>query len=136
MKHPAILRGIVAGALALAAMLAFTAPAEAQLAPAAVFNAWWPVAKTTLAVTNSNARVALPSAAPVAVICNTGTKDAFLKFGTDNTVVATTSSFLLRAATCRPYAIKPFQTQYTYVAAIAGGSDSTSLDIETGLGSP
>ena len=111
-------------------------PAHAQLAPAATFHAWAPLGTTTLAVTATTGNVALPSVAPVALICNTGTKAAYLAFGTTNAVVATTSGFLLSSGVCRAYSIKPFATQYTYLAAITAGSDTTSLDIETGLGSP
>lgn len=135
--------GRVMTALAVGILLTAGAasPALAQFAPSAVYQAWSPAAKTTLAVTAVSANVALPKISggavpPVALICNTGTKDAFIRFGTSNAITATTSTFLLKSGACRPYATKPFGTQFTYVAAIAGGSDSTSLDIETGIGSP
>lgn len=131
-----IVRGL-ATALVAVASLAFAVPAYAQgLAPSATFHAWAPVGTATLAVTAASARVAFPTPGPVALICNTGTKSAFLAFGVDNTIVATVTGFLITAGTCRPYSIKPFATQFTYLASIAGGSDSTTLDIETGIGSP
>lgn len=130
-----ILRGLVA-TLCVVAGLSAASPALAQLAPSPTFHAWAPVASATLAVTATSARVAFPSIGPVALICNTGAKSAYLAFGTSNTVVATTAGFLITSGTCRPYALKPFASQFTYLAAIAAGSDSTSLDIETGLGSP
>lgn len=115
---------------------AMVSPATAQVfAPMATYNAWAPLGNNTLSVTPASARVAFTKLPPVALICNTGTKDVFLAFG-GSTVVATTSGWALRAGVCRAYQIAPFGSQFTYVAAIAGGADTSTLYIEEGQGSP
>lgn len=99
------------------------------------YQNWGPTGVTTLAVTSSTARVILPTpAAPTALICNqSASNDAYLAFG-GVTVVATTSGYWLKAGLCRAYNLKPFGTQYLYVAAITASSTAT-LRIETGVGS-
>lgn len=80
----------------------------------------------TLAVSATSARVPLPAAAVpfnAITIVNTGTKDAFIVQG-GATVAATTSAPFLRAGKRITIAVTG-----SYVAAICGGSDSTTLDI-------
>jgi len=88
-----------------------------------------------ISVTNSSARTALPAAGFVAWVCNTGSNDAYLAFG-DVTVVGTvTGSSWLKAGTCGNYDLfPPFNAAKAgYVAALTGSS-TTTLTIETGLG--
>ena len=79
----------------------------------------------TLAVTASSARTALPasSAFNAITVVNSGDKDAFIAQG-GSTVVAATSGIKVAAGKH----ITIFVTG-TYLAAICGGADSSSLDI-------
>jgi len=78
-------------------------------------------ANTTLAVTGSSARVALPSTTAtckVVTLVNDGTSEVFVKFG-DNTVTATTNDIPIPAG-----ASPAIWTAGTYVAAISAGGSS------------
>lgn len=83
-----------------------------------------------LAVTSSTGRVALPlsvtnNPSMVALtILNTGTKDAFFKFG-DVTVTAVTTNTRLAAGRSLVVSVNGA----TYLAAITAGSDTTALQI-------
>lgn len=89
-----------------------------------------------ISVSASSSPTALPSSGFVAWICNTGANDAYLNFGTDNTVAATvTANTWLKSGACSSYDLYPFfsPTKFTWVAAIAGTS-TTTLTVETGTG--
>lgn len=84
-----------------------------------------------LAVTATTGNIALPgsSAFNAITLVNTGTKDAFIAQG-GSSVVATTGSIPVRAGKHITIAV-----QGTYLAAICGGTDTTSLDIYQANGS-
>lgn len=115
--------------LLLAAALAFAAaPALAQVPPSA------PVIGATInaqAVTASTSRAALPASAAynALTINNYGVKDAFIALG-GTTVTATTSSIPVRAGKH----ITIYQGTAVDIAAICGGSDTTTLDIYQATG--
>lgn len=92
-------------------------------------------ASATLAVTAASARVALPSSIttyPVVFVINNGTKDAFVKLGTSSVTAATTD---LAIPAGHAMALVASGT-VTNIAAICGGSDSTSLYISAWTGRP
>ncbi len=122
-------------ALMIAALLAAIAPASAQPAPS-VSQSWWPQGRTSLSVSGTTGNVAFPASGFIANICNTGANDAFISFGTANTVAATTAAgYQLKAGFCQSYARQAFGTLYTYLAGITSTS-TTTLYIETGTGTP
>lgn len=88
-------------------------------------------------VTTSSAATALPAGGFAVLLCNTGSADAYVAFGTTNAVTATTAaSSWLKAGACAAYNRSPVTgTVYQYVAAITA-SGSTSLYVESGAGSP
>lgn len=131
MKH-------IAFAAFMGVMLQVTAAfAQGQGGGSPVYQNWFPVGTpATLSVTTASARVALPTGGLTARVCNTGSTDAYVVLGADNTVVATTAAgSLLGLGKCQPFNLVPFSTRYTYIAAITGSS-STTLRIEAGLGAP
>lgn len=71
-------------------------------------------------------------AGPSVVIRNTGSKTAYVKFGT-STVAATTSDYPIAAGTQE--VIARLLTD-THLSAICGGSDTTTLSITPGSGTP
>lgn len=80
----------------------------------------------TLAVTAASARVQLPSSVttfPVVLVINNGTKDAFVRFGTVASVAVTTD---IPVPTGHAIALYTSGTN-VYLAAICGGTDTTSL---------
>lgn len=89
----------------------------------------------TLAVTAASARVLLPSPVttfPVVLVINSGAKDAFVRFGTVASVAVTTdiavpSGRALALATSGPG---------IYLAAICGGTDTTTLYLSQWNGAP
>lgn len=90
-----------------------------------------------ISVTSASAATLLPTTGLQAWICNTGANDAYLGFGTANTVAATVAgSSWLKAGSCGNYDLFPFfnATRNSYVAAITGSS-TTTLTVETGVGS-
>lgn len=125
----------------LLALLLVAAPvAQAQIAPPSPAPVSILSGQVSLAVTSSNARVALPSTAASAVavtIYNKGTVDAFVALGT---VTATaTSGGTCAAGIAGPSCLVPagtaitFYSDATYVAAITASS-TTSLVIYQGNG--
>lgn len=115
--------------LSFLALLAFAAgPAFAQGAPptplpASVLCA---TCQTSLSVTNSSSRVILPSTNPsynAITLYNSGSKDAYFVQG-DSTAVATTANVDIPAGSHVTVWVSG-----TYVAAITGGSDTTTLKI-------
>lgn len=123
--------------LAAAILIAASAFAQAQtnIAP------WLPVGGTaTLSVTNTSGTVALPwftagasQAASSAWVCNKGTKDAYvLMVATSTAVVSTSTGFTVFAGVCNTLAVQNLK----YIAGITGGSDTTTLAIQTGSGTP
>lgn len=95
---------------------------------------------SAIAVTATSSTTQLPSSGNVAWLCNTGAKDAYVGFGTSNSIstTATTGSWL-KSATCGKYNLwpqGPGSLVYTYVALICGGTDSTTVAVETGQGTP
>lgn len=122
---------------ALIALFAL-APAFAQVGYGKVESPWFQQGKISagISVSASSSPTALPSAGLVAWICNTGSTDAYLAFGRDNTVAATVNgSTWLKAGTCGNYDLLPFSgTKFSFVAAITATS-TTTLTVETGIGS-
>lgn len=91
--------------------------------------------EVTLAVTATSGRAQLPSSIatfPVVLVVNTGAKDAFVRFGTV-TSVAVVTDLPIRAG----HALALYTSGTgTYLAAICGGADSTSLDLYQFNGPP
>jgi hypothetical protein len=126
-------------AVSLAVLLAPVA-ALAQQAPAKVEQPWFPQSKLTspISVTTSSAASALPSKGLIAWLCNTGSNDAYLGFGTANTISTTVATgSWLKAGTCAAYDLYPIGQPgpFTYVAIIGNGG-STTVYAEAGLGTP
>lgn len=89
----------------------------------------------TLAVTATSARVLLPSsvaAYPVVLVINNGTKDAFVRFGTVASVAVVTD---IPVPTGHAIALTTSGAN-AYLAAICGGTDTTSLYIVQFNGRP
>jgi hypothetical protein len=127
----------IAALLAAAGLFFWSAaPCFAQAAYSKVQGPWYQQGKLSggIAVTNSSAATALPATGFTAWICNTGANDAFLAFGPDNTVTATTTgSSWLKSGTCGNYDLNPLTVKFTFVAALTASS-TTTLTVETGLG--
>lgn len=102
----------------------------AQVDIGAQVSPFKPTGNTTLALTTTSARVALPSADTTVVVRNTGSVDAEISLG-GSSVTATTSNFLLPAGS----AVSLSAVGSTYIAGITV-SGSTSLAISTGTGTP
>lgn len=121
----------------LAGFFLWTGAAFAQPASyAKVQTPWYQQGKISggVAVTNSSAATALPAAGLTAWICNTGSNDAYLAFGTSNAVTATTTgSSWLKSGTCGSYDLNPLFTTFTWMASLTASS-TTTLTVETGLG--
>jgi len=107
---------------ALALGLAMLVPAYAQTtptpAPYSVLGG-----QTTLSVSNSSSSVALPATIipyGAVTVFNTGTADAYMALG-DSTVVATTSSTLIKAG----MALTVWANTATYIAGITASSTAT-----------
>ncbi|MGZ3398164.1 MAG: hypothetical protein ACXWKX_03285 [Caulobacteraceae bacterium] len=94
---------------------------------AAAFNV---TGNTSLAVTTSSARVALPSADTTVLIRNPGAVSVFVRFG-GSSVTAATTDFEIPAG----WAFAFNADVNTYVAAITG-SGSATLSVSTGTGIP
>jgi hypothetical protein len=86
--------------------------------------------QANLSVSTSSARVALPSADPVAILTNTGASSLFFKFGSSSVTAATTDIFLAAGQS-----VAVGVNSQAYIAAITPSSVST-LQITTGAGSP
>lgn len=100
--------------------------------PCTATQIYTPVAETTLSVTSTSARVAFPGTGTFnAMLTNTGLKTAYYAVGSI-AAVATTSSASLAAGQSVAFP----QGANTYVAAIAGGGDTTSLTVRSGTGYP
>lgn len=125
--------------LSLVAAIALLGQVAAQtFSPLPVSTVWLPQGRlTSISVTTSSAATLLPTAGQTAWLCNTGANDAFLTFGTSNLITATVAAGAwLKAGSCGTYARNPTtSTLYTYVAAIGSGG-STTIYVETGLGTP
>lgn len=124
-------------AAAIAAVAILPSPAVSQGAYGKVEQPWFMQGKISggVSVGSSSAATALPAAGQVAAICNTGSVDASLAFGADNTVAAVlATSTTLKAGACRSYDLLPFGVLFKYVAAIS--ASSTTLTVETGIGTP
>jgi hypothetical protein len=88
-------------------------------------------ASTPLAVTATTGNVALPSGAPTVVaVYNVGAKTAYVKLGTTSGVTAAVSNDAIAAGGSACYTVG----SNTYLAAITGGSDTTTLNITGGTG--
>lgn len=96
----------------------------------ATLTAFNPKGDTTLAVTTTSARVALPTADKSVLIRNTGSSDAYIAFGTVAVNAATTNT-LIPAGQAVAFDVGTG----TYIAAITA-SGSTSLAVTTGTGLP
>lgn len=118
-----ILRSLALGlALATAPLSwAFAQGAPPQPLPASVLCA---TCQTSLSVTNSSSRVALPSTSPpynTLTVYNSGIKDAYFVQG-GSSVTATTSNVRVPAGSSVTVWVSD-----TYVAAITSGADTTTL---------
>ncbi len=79
------------------------------------------------------------SAGLTAKICNLGTVDVFLSFGTSSAVTAAVGAgSWLPFGTCGAFNLKPFvATQYTWLAGICNAAScSVPIYVETGIGTP
>jgi hypothetical protein len=95
--------------------------------------AFQPSGKATLAATSVSGNIAFPSAGPTALIYNSGTADAFVTFGTSSSVTATAAAGL-RIQAGATVALNIGSN--TYVAATAAAGGATTLEINTGVGTP
>lgn len=131
---------------ALVAAIAWFGAGAALAQPAVyakVSAVWFQQGKISggISVSNSSAATQLPNSGGVPVgligwICNTGSNDAYLAFGTTSGVTATvTGSSWLKNGTCAAYDLQAFTTVNKYVAAITASS-TTTLTVETGIGTP
>jgi len=77
---------------------------------------------SNIAVTSTTSTVALTNTSDVVVCQNVGSKLCFVKLGPAN-VTATTSDFPIQAGGI----VSLDQQGFTYIAAICGGSDSTTI---------
>lgn len=132
-----ILRSLI---LPLALCAALLAPAWAQnnATYAKVEPSWFQQGKISggVSVTNASAATALPAAGFVAWICNTGATDAYLAFDGSGVVATVTGSSWLKAGTCGNYDLfPPFNTSKAGFVAAITPSSTTTLTVETGLGS-
>lgn len=128
-------------AAALAFGLAFAAAAQTQ-PPIMTAQVWLPQSRLAAPVTvNSVSSVAaLPSPGFIAFICNLGSQDAYLAFGTSGSLtVSTTTGSWLKAQGCGSYSLVPnpgnISPVNSFIAAITV-SGSTTLYIEAGQGTP
>jgi hypothetical protein len=112
------------GYLAVAALALISSNGLAQTAPFRVTG------NTTLAVTTATANVAFASIAPTALIINTGTNAAYLKFGGSG-ITAAITDYLLGPGCSVAYDVNG----QGYVAAITVSS-TTTLSVLTGAGAP
>ena len=100
--------------------------------PCVATQVFTPQAETTLAVTAVSGRVAFPATGSLnLMVTNTGTKTAYYVAG-NVSAVATTSSLPIDAGKT----VVLSQGNNTYLAAITGGSDTTSLTLRSGTGQP
>jgi hypothetical protein len=123
-------------ALVLAAIGGLALPAAAAPGAAPTYTAWAPIGRAALSAGATTGNVQLGGGA-VAYVCNdSATVDAFLAFGTDNTVAATVAgSYRLRAGVCKSFELNPVPgTFYSWLAGITT-SGTASLYVETGIGS-
>ena len=127
-------------AFLLSLMVAGAAFGQSGTFPAKVQQPWYQQGKISggISVSNTSGATALPvSSGFTAWICNTGSNDAYLAFGSSNAVVATTTgSSWLKASTCANYDLFPstgITAPFSYIAAITASS-TTTLAVETGSG--
>ncbi len=88
--------------------------------------------QTSLAVTATTGRVALPAACPAfcaITVYNAGDKTAFVKLGSSTVTAATTDT-----AVPAGLALVIWVASNTYIAGITGGADTTTLYIYQGNG--
>jgi hypothetical protein len=83
-----------------------------------------------LAATTVSARVTLGVAGPVAWVCNTGSDDVFVRFGTSTVLATTNADTLIRGGMC----VQLDATGATHLASITA-SGSTTLVTSIGNGS-
>lgn len=129
-------RSLAALGVALAILAPLSAAAQST---AKTEQIWFPQARRSspISVTTSSAATALPASGFVALVCNTGSADAYLAFGaTSGVTVSATNGSWLKAGLCGAYDLNPRSGVInTFVAAITASS-STSLYVETGTGTP
>lgn len=127
---------------ALLAVLLFAFGAQAQQQPASTTPQGWlrVGALATLAPNNSSANVELGWALasppvkppPLALVCNTGSTNAYVQLGTTSAVQAsTTAGSIVVNGQCRLLALNG----NSWIAGITASS-STTMTIETGSGTP
>jgi hypothetical protein len=129
-----------ASALIALSLIGLALPASAQqsVTYGKVEQPWYQQGKISggAAVTSASSRTALPTIGLLAWVCNTGANDAYVAFG-DVTVTATaTGSSWLKSGACATYDLFPFfnASRANYIAAITASS-TTTLTVETGIGS-
>jgi hypothetical protein len=118
-------RFFIASLLFAALTLGLPPPSEAQQ------NGFNATGSASLSVSGTSSTVALPNTSPVAIITNTGSNTAYVKFGI-STVTATTSSIPLLAGYTIAFQVPAGSTT---LAAITSTS-TTALTIITGSGPP
>lgn len=120
----------------VSALFLFSTGVSAQVGYGKVETPWFQQGKISggISVSGTSSATALPAIGLIAWVCNTGANDAYLAFGTANTVAATVnSSSWLKAGTCGNYDLFAFKSLSTFVAAITASS-TTTLAVETGTG--
>lgn len=114
--------------------LALTGLAHAQSNK--VQSPWLPLGKgTAISVTTASLATQLPTGGNVAWLCNTGSNDAYVRFGPAVLTVTVANGSWLKAGTCGGYDLQPVTGFSIYVATITGSS-TTSISVETGIGNP
>lgn len=127
-------------AAAVALWAALAAAAAAQGAPPYIASAWLQFSKlaSPISATSSSAATQLPTGGNVGWLCNTGSNDAYVSFGTANTVTTSAATgSLLKASSCAAYMLSQQTTPptfYTWVATIS--ASGTTIAVETGWGTP
>lgn len=115
-----------------------TAQAQQWQAPAPVSQSWGAITHSSLTITgisSVNALPSIPAVLTVVNVCNQGANDAYVLIGGSGTVVTTATGSLVKAGACTAVSPVVAGSVSNYIAAITG-SGSTTLYVETGIGTP
>jgi len=127
-----LLSGLLAAAL-------FVSPLRAQVdTPIKTAQVWQQQGRLAAAVsvTSASAATALPTTGFIGFVCNLGSVDAAIAFGTSAVTTTATTGARLLAGQCGAYDLKPGSAaKATHIAAITAAS-TTTLYVETGQGTP
>ncbi len=129
-----IFAGVVAALVALAPI---AATAQSGSAYGKVYTPWNKQGKLASAITatTSSAATLLPTVGTAAWVCNTGSNDAYIDFGSSSVTTSTSTGSWVKAGTCGTYDLFPpgASARYGYIATRTGSS-TTTLAVETGIG--